>query len=149
MLGNSYWKGFMKQNGHIVEAKRGIKFDTKSADWCTYLNFETMYNEVYNQMVMGGIARKLDVPVWLNKEGQIVEYEEEAFGLQTEFMLLHPNKLLFVDEVGSNTSQAKDGNIGGEKFLVLNDARPQQRSACKDTHFTVLSFTTASGDTVM
>ena len=133
MLGNSYWKWFMKWNGHIVKAKRGVKFDAKHADWHTYLNFETMYNEVYNQMVMGGITCKLDVPVWLNKEGQIVEYEEEAFGLQTEFMLLHPNKLLFVDEVGSNTSQAKDGNIGGAKFLVLDDARPQQRSAFKDT----------------
>ena len=108
---------------------RGIKFDAKCADWCTYLYFETMYNEVYNQMVLGGITHKLDVPVWLNKEGQIVEYEEEAFSLQIEFMLLHPNKLLFVDEVGSNTSQAKDGNIGGKKFLVLNDTRPQQRSA--------------------
>ena len=64
-------------------------------------------------------------------------------------MLLHPDKLLFMDEVGSNTSQAKDRNIGGKKFLILNDKRTQQRSACKDMHLTILGFTTASGDPVM
>jgi len=64
-------------------------------------------------------------------------------------MLFHPNKLLFMDEVGSNTSQAKDENIGGKKFVLLNDARPQQRIACKDTYFTILSFTTTSSDAVM
>lgn len=148
-LGSGYWKGFMKRNGHIVKAKKGVKFDAKRADWCTYLNFETMYNNVYSEMVEGGIAERLDNPVWLNKEGQIVEHEEEAFGLPTRYRLLHPNKLLFVDEVGSNTSQAKDGNMGGEKFLVLNKERPLQRSACKDSHFTVLGFTTASGEAVM
>jgi hypothetical protein len=29
-----------------------------------------------------------------------------------------PDKLLFVDEVGSNTSTTKDGNVGGEKFYA-------------------------------
>jgi len=33
------------------------------------------------------------------------------------YYLLKYDKLLFVDEVGSNTSQATDGNIGGEKFM--------------------------------
>jgi hypothetical protein len=31
---------------------------------------------------------------------------------------MKPDKLLFVDEVGSNTSQAKDGNFGGETFFM-------------------------------
>jgi hypothetical protein len=35
----------------------------------------------------------------------------------------HPEKVMFVDETGTNTNQGKDGNIGGIKFL------PQGRSA--------------------
>jgi hypothetical protein len=56
---------------------------------------------------------------------------------------------LFVDECGSNTSQAKDGQVGGQMYLCSIDGRPQQRAATKDAHFTVLGFTAASGEPVM
>lgn len=51
--------------------------------------------------------------------------------------------------MGSNTSQVKDGNVGGEKYLCGKQSRPQQRAATKDTHFTVLGFTAATGEPVM
>ena len=132
-LGQSYWCGFMKRHGHKIKAKKGIRFDDKRADWCTHANFKSMYEEVYSEMVAGGIAMKLDTPVWLSSVGKIVKSKEEAFGMKTKFILNHPHKLLFVDEVGSNSSQAKDGSCGGEKFLVPNKLRPQIKSACKDT----------------
>jgi len=69
--------------------------------------------------------------------------------LKSEYFLLHPEKLLFVDEVGNNTSQANDGNVGGEKFLCFAGGRPQQRANMKDAHFTVLGFTAATGEPVM
>jgi hypothetical protein len=31
--------------------------------------------------------------------------------------LIHAEHLIFVDEVGSNTSQAKDGQVGGHTYL--------------------------------
>ena len=65
----------MKRNVHKVKAKKGLKFDCKRADWCTYPNFELMYNETYKEMVKGGIAEELDEQVWLNKEGHIVATE--------------------------------------------------------------------------
>jgi hypothetical protein len=34
----------------------------------------------------------------------------------------HPEKLIFVNEVGSNSSTTKDGNVGGEKFLCEAEA---------------------------
>ena len=148
-LGKGYWRGFMKRNGLNVKAKKGVKFDSKRADWCTYQNFEAMYADIYKEMVMGKIAEELEQEVWFDKEGDVVETEGEAFGLQTKYKLTRPDKLLFVDEVGSNTSQAKDGQIGGEKFLVNAAGRPQQRSALKDAHFTVLGFTAADGYPVM
>jgi len=63
-------------------------------------------------------------------------------------MLLH-HKLLFVDEFGSNTSQAKDGHCGGEKVLVPTKLQLQIYSTTKDSHFTVLGFTAASSEPVM
>jgi hypothetical protein len=39
-------------------------------------------------------------------------------------MMQCPDKLLFVDEVGSNTS-TKDGNVGGGKFLCGAAGCPQ------------------------
>jgi hypothetical protein len=42
-----------------VKAKRGIKFDSKRADWCIYQNFKMMYREVYKEMVESGIASKV------------------------------------------------------------------------------------------
>ena len=70
--------------------------------------------------------------------------------MKTKYMLKHPGKLLFVDEVGNNTSQAKDGQIGGQKLLTVgSESRQQTRSAQKDAHFTVLGFTTSDGKPVM
>jgi len=108
-----------------------------------------MYTEVYEEMVKGGIANKLNFSVKMNKEGLIVEHTHEQFGLDTKYDLIRQDKLLFVDEVGSNTSQTKDGNIGGQKLLCGKEQRPQQRSATKDAHFTVLGFTAANGLPVM
>ena len=83
--------------------------------------FQMMYTEVYQQMVFSGIAHNLNTPVWLNKNSKIVELEEEAFSLKTKYLLHHLSKLIFVDEVDSNTSQTKDGNCRGEKLIVPND----------------------------
>ena len=104
-----------------------------------------MYDEVYTEIVAAGIAAKLTTPVMLSKTGEIVELEEESFGLKTHYMQLHPNKLVFIDEVGSSTSQTKDGHCGGEKFLVPLEMWVQIRAATKDTHFTMLGFTATTG----
>jgi hypothetical protein len=42
-----------------------------------------------------------------------------------------------VDEVGRNTSQAKDGTIGGKTFLCTKEGRPQNHASTKDVHFTI------------
>ncbi len=148
-LREGYWQGFMKRNRHRVKAQKGVKFDSKMADWCTYLNFQAMYNDVYNKMYLNGIARKLDNTVKLNKDREIVEHAHEAFGLETKYDLIRPDRRTFVDKVGSNTSQLKDGNVGGELFLCSIDGRPQLRSGSKDSHFTVLGFTAANGQPFM
>ena len=55
---------------------------------------------------------------------------------------------VFVDEVGSNTSQKNDGNVGGLKFVVDQNQRALLRSAYSDCHFTMLGFMNARGELV-
>ena len=148
-LGAGYWRGFLKRNHHAIRSKRAVKFEVKRAEWCTYDNFLQMYEGVYKEMAECGIASRLETKVRVDKKGSIVELEEESFGLPTKYLMQRPDKLLFVDEVGSNTSTTKDGNIGGEKFLCERFARPQIKAATKDSHFTVLGFTAATGEPVM
>jgi hypothetical protein len=65
------------------------------------------------------------------------------------YSLVHPDKLVFFDEVGENISQKGDGNAGGQKFMVAKDMRAQVRNSFKYNHFTVLGFTAADGRPVM
>lgn len=100
-------------------------------------------------MVEGGVASKWEEPIWLNETGSIANEEKDAFGLKSPYILLHPKKLLFVDEVGNNTNQVNDGNVGGEKFLCFASGQPQHRANMKDSRFTILGFAAASGEPVM
>jgi hypothetical protein len=116
-LGPSYWKGFLKRNQHLIRSKKPVRFETKRAEWCTYQNMLEMYNEVYSHLVEEGLAVKHPEPTWRDGNGDVVVEERLAFGLKSSFELIHPDWLIFVDEVGSNTSQTKDGQVGGQKFL--------------------------------
>jgi hypothetical protein len=90
-----------------------------------------------------------DTSYWRNAEGDIMKLEQDALGCQSKYKLIHPNLLIFVDKVGSNTSQTKDGKVGGELNLCTKNGRPKQCAATKDAHFTVLGFTSADGETLM
>jgi hypothetical protein len=116
-LGTDYWKRFMKRNNHLIRSKKALKFDAKRAEWCNYTNMLEMYNEIYKDFCSAGVACENPEPVWRNENGDIVKKEEEAFGCKSQFELIHPEWVLFVDECGSNTSQTKDGQVGGQTYL--------------------------------
>jgi hypothetical protein len=79
----------------------------------------------------------------------IVNTEAEAYGRQTSYSLLHPNKLVFFDEVGENISQKYDGNAGRQTYMVAKHMRAQVRNSFKDNHFIVLGFTAVEGRAIM
>jgi hypothetical protein len=85
--------------------------------------------------------------MWRNAEGEIVESEADAFGLNSKYELIHPDMLIFVDELGCTTNQKQDGD--NEKYLCPKSGWPQQQVATKDLHFTILGFTAADGSPVM
>jgi hypothetical protein len=85
-----------------------------------------------------------------DKNGTEVSDPMLMYGRPTKYRMLHPERCLFVDEVGCNTNQKVDGYIGGERFVLAKD---QTESGCvgtnTDIHFTVLAFTAGTGEPVM
>jgi hypothetical protein len=63
-LGRGYWRGFLKRNKHLIASKKAVKFDTKRAEWCTYLNMQEMYEEVYTALVSAELAVKHETSYW-------------------------------------------------------------------------------------
>ena len=60
----------MTRNSQLITSKRGVKFESKRADdWCIYLSFSSMYDEVYKEMMVsgGGVAKKTKQAVALER----------------------------------------------------------------------------------
>jgi hypothetical protein len=102
-----------------------VRFDSKRDDWCRLENFEHVYNGVYEKLADTGISEVLYDKVWLDIHGDIVQTEAESYGQKTNYLLKHPEKLIFVDEVDKNVSQKGDSNAWGQKFMVTTYMRAQ------------------------
>ena len=57
--------------------------------------------------------------------------------------------VIFMDEVGGDTSQEGDSAVGGQKKIVPRGTVPKESAAANTNHFTVLGFTAATGEPVM
>jgi len=144
LLGPKYWSNFLRRHPQL-STKHCVRFDSQREAWASYENFEQMYDDVYRGMVKSGIAIELENEVWVNKQGLIVESEEESFERKTKFILTRPNYLIFVDETGDDTSQKHDGNQGSEKFVVGVKERALLSSSFDGCHWTSLGFTLGDG----
>jgi hypothetical protein len=140
-------RGFGKDMVTFLKRKK-VRSSQNRAKWSIYRNFLQMYDEVYDATVVAGVARKLDFPIWVKHHG-IETSEADAFGRMATHTLCRPDNVIFVDEVGCNTSQEGDGAHGGERKIVGKDTVPQESVTTNDNHFTVLGFTSASGEPIM
>ena len=50
-----------------------------------------MYDEIYKDFCNGGIAVEHPEAMWRNEKGEVVELEEQAFGLKSSYELIHPD----------------------------------------------------------
>jgi len=151
LLGPSWYKGFMSRHAdRLLRISATVK-DVKRNTWVTYENFSNMYDNIYASLIDAGVARRLPEKVRRNRSGTIVaDDDEDAFGFPSDIEIIHPEWILFVDEVGVNTNQKEDGSIGGEKHIVpVDDPDARMTGATTDIHFTVLVFQAATGEPVL
>jgi hypothetical protein len=108
-----------------------------------------MYDLIYDKLAEKGLTEVWETEKMLDKEGTEVTNKEDMYGRPTKYNLTHPEKLIFVDELGENTSQENDGNKTGTKYTTGKGWRAQQQNSFTGCHYTPLGFTAATGEPVM
>jgi hypothetical protein len=147
-VSRSYWKLFMRRNSHRLVTRKGERFASNRADWSKFSYIKQMYDIIYNKFIDAQVARLREIPVFMNRSGEIVD-EALKHGKLCDIEVLHPDYILFEDETGCNTSQKKDGHEGGTKFLCGPQQVPKTSCVTTGHRFTLLPTTTASGKPVV
>ena len=80
-----------------------------------------------------GLANEREVAAWIDIGGNIVQ-AKNAFGCKVTHNIDEPDWVLVMDEVGGNTNQKVDGNVGGELQMCERGKIPQQKINTKDKH---------------
>jgi hypothetical protein len=149
-VGEGWYKNFMRRNKDKIKRQRLKVKDRQRLTYCTYPNFQIMYETVYEDMVNCGIAIKMDEEVLVNLKGEIIYNKQESDGLPTHYLMTNPNLIVFVDETGSNTNQKSDPLRGNEKRIVpINGDGFGLAGAVNDNHFTFLCFQSGTGEPIM
>ncbi|MGL5935836.1 MAG: hypothetical protein ACRCZI_09465, partial [Cetobacterium sp.] len=91
-LGKRYYAQYKQRNAHIVKSLKPSKKDANRQEWATFANFKLMYDKIYETMVEEGIARKLDTPVFKDRDSNVVD-ADKAFGLPVDIELLYPERV--------------------------------------------------------
>ena len=62
------------------------------------------------KMIEARVAKKLDKPVWMTRDGEMLREDEKqnAYGCKATLEITHPEMVILADEVGCNTSQKGD-----------------------------------------
>ena len=76
----TYWRSFLKRNNHLSDSDTGTTHAVCLKEWSTQLNMTKMYNIFYDVMDEAGVLEKLEEPVWMNLNEEVVESKEEAHG---------------------------------------------------------------------
>ncbi len=147
-IGVAYYTSFMSQHKEIW-ATCPSKVDTNRAVWATYDNVQKMYEIIYEEMVLAGIAKKQDTKQWFSQDGSIVASAEKAFGRASKYELIHPDELIIMDEVGSNRNMKKDGNRGGKVVIAEKRCRGKTKAVSTDIHYTALGLTLGTGEVLL
>ena len=80
-----------------------------------------MYDLTYEVWVSSRVAVKLPESDWHYVDaGGNRTTEENRVGRLVKHKLLHPEYVLFGDEVGTDTCQEDNGHIGGQLYLTVN-----------------------------
>ena len=144
ILGDRWWRTFLKRNEHLLVSTRGRKFAINRDSWCIYTNFADMYDNVYDAMASANVAEKLEVPKWLDYDGKEVD-KKDAVGRKSTHRVTYPDGILFVDETNGNTSMKNDGNGRNKKVVARTGTTPQVVSSESENRFTTFCFSAVSG----
>ena len=152
LVSNTWFSNFMTRNKESLKSVAATVKDDNRATWCTYANFEAMYDCIYDRLVDAGLATKGETAFPRDSDGYLCTSadDDNLLGLPTKYTLTEPEWLLFVDETGANTNMKKDGRIGQKTYVVgMEQGETGRQGAANDIHFTTLVFQSATGEPVL
>ena len=94
-------------------------------------------------------AIKLPDPVWVDRDGNVVEDEKDSFGCKTDIKIIKPEMAIMSDEVGRNLSQEGDNANGGERYCCGVNEVPYQACSTKSNCFMTIRVTRLDGFPLM
>jgi len=147
-VSRGYWYSFMKRNRHRIVSKRGQKYELDRQNWTTYANFADMYNHCSHEMEHAGVAKRLEEPTWMTRDG-VQCTADDAYGCKVTHAIIRPEMCLCGDEVGGNICMAGDGHIGGELFLAERGTIPQKKTSKTNKRFTLIGLTAFTGEPIL
>jgi hypothetical protein len=129
-VGFKWWSNFVKRHKIHLSIGKAVWFDMKRNEWCKLENFDQLYDFICYNISEKGLAEVWYTAKMLENQGNEVTHKDDMYGRPTKLCLTHPEKLIFVDEVGDKTSQANDGNKTGTKYVTGKGWRAQQQNPC-------------------
>ena len=66
-----YWRGFWKQNDHMLVSKKGQKYELDRSVWSTYAKFSQMYDLVDKELVDADVVKHREEAVWMDIDGKV------------------------------------------------------------------------------
>jgi hypothetical protein len=147
-VGLKYYYNYLKRNGNIIESAKPFRKDVNRKEWGKWNNIKRMYDALYELLAEKGIAVKLDNPVWMDLDGNIVQSEDEAYGGMVAHQILHPDRWIHLDETGCNTNMKPDGKVGGKHYIGESGVKIELSAAINDIRFTLLPLINSNGDAV-
>ena len=151
-LTDSWYKGFMKRHSKRLMRLIARVGDENRCTWNKFEYYSLMYSAIYSRMVDAGVAsHDMTHKIFYDIHGnEVAEEDPSRFGRGSNFKVVEPEYILFVDETGANTNMKKDGQIGSRKYVVgRGQLETSRMGAVQDLHFTTLVFQCATGAPVM
>ena len=107
-----------------------------------------MYKHVIDEMVQAGIAKNLEVPIWMDRYGNKCS-KDKALDCKVTHQITRPDMCVMGDEVGGNLSMKGDGHIGGSLYDTEKGKVPQKKVSKRDRRCTLMGLTALTGEPVM
>ena len=143
-LGYAWWKGFCLRNDGIIDATVSKKFAKNRASHCVYPAFKKMYNVFEDGLMQSGNVERLDNPVHMDGDENIVR-SEDALGWEVTHRYIRPENVHVFDETGGNSNGKSDSRNGGERVMGPKGDPVADIAGTVDAHFTVTPVADMTG----
>lgn len=151
-VGHNWYHAFRKRKEDVLKSTKIEDFSSDRKDWVNTKNVSLMYDMHYEAYVKNGIADKLPEAVFFDIDGNEISQLDmltkvkHAVGRASKYKMINPDYLMFMDETGTNTNTANDGEVGGQVHVSSTEEKnkPKKAGSRKDCRWTTMGFTASS-----